>query len=664
MVTDTGGWEDVGGTELQETQPGPDMKKIKKAVLADIQRANTFFQEKCEPVFRVRHQIYEADRKYYEKRFPLISRQSDFVSFDFWSMVQWAIPAVMNSFFGGDEAVVIVGRNGEDVERAELVKALVDFQIMTQNKGFLRLWDWFSDAFQYGLGALKVWWKRDEDWSEEKLEHVDALRIMELQADPWCQIVSVEPDGLGGANVAYRVGRLKENRPMLEPVRVTDLRWSPEARSLDEANFVAQRKAVTADHLRRQAKAGVYGADAVERAIEAENTGVVWTQLELEMNSELDRHGSQEDDPARRLYELYECYVKVDLDGDGMLEDALVTVVGDELLRVEENPWGRVPIFTLAPVRDPFKVLADKSFAEIVGEVQSLKTALMRQFLINTANANNARFFVDKTAVDLDDLLENRQYIRVTGGEVGRAVVPFPQEPVASWTMNLFEYLEGALEQWTGRTRYNQGTDGASLNKTATGISLLQQASEQRIDYIVRVFAETGVGEMLRFLVELDQRYIDQAQVIRLKNEPLSVTPDDLKGEFDIDVNTEAGVGKRKQTIQNLQFYLSAIAPFGIRIGAVTPGEWAKAAGKLLNESGIRDTENYVMDPEIVKQQFFAQMAQQMAAQQLAAQAAAIDTLTGGANGAAGAAAAGAASPGGGAGAAMAGGAGVPGGVL
>ena len=117
---------------------------------------------------------------------------------------------------------------------------------------------------------------------------------------------------------------------------------------------------------------------------------------------------------------------------------------------------------------------------------------------------------------------------------------------------------------------------------------------------------------MMRFLVELNQRYIDQPQVVRLKNTMLQVSRDDLKGEFDIDVNTEAGVGKRKQTVQNLQFYLSAIAPFGMQIGAVTPGEWANAAQKLLQESGIRDPQSYVLDPEIVKQQFFMSLQNQM----------------------------------------------------
>lgn len=589
--------------------PAVSREHLKKAVLADIERADAFFQGKIEPVLRTRHQLYEADRKYYEARFPEVSKQSDFVSYDFWSMVQWAIPAVMNSFFGGDDAVVIVGRNAEDVPRSELLKTLIDFQIMTQNKGFLLLWDWFSDAFQYNLGAIKVWWKRRMEWGEERLEQVPADRAQQIMSDPWCQVLAMEgPDPFGMCSVQYRVGRLAENRPVLESVRVTDLRWSPEARTLEEANFVAQRKIVTADHLRRQARSGVYDPQAVEAAIEKGRTSnITRMAFETELNDDSEQFRADNEDPARALFELYECYVKLDIDGDGLLEDAIVTVVGDEMLRMEENPWGRVPIFTISPIRDPFRVLAPLSFSEIIGEVQSLKVALMRQLIVNTANTNNIKHFVDHTKINLEDLVENRQYLRVNG-DPHIAVLPFPQAGIAPWTMNLMEYLEGALEQWTGRTRYNQGTDARSLNKTATGISLLQQASEQRIDYIVRVFAETGVGELMRFLVELNQKYIDEPQVIRLKNQVLQVSPDDLTGTFDIDVNTEAGVGKKKQTIQNLQFYLSALAPAGMQIGAVTPGEWAKAAQKLLTESGIRDPESYVRDPEIVKQEFFQQM--------------------------------------------------------
>ena len=608
--------QDTDTIDSEEDNNAGLMARIKKSVLHDIDRANSFFTAKVEPVLRTRHQIYEADREYYNKRFSQTAGQSDFVSFDFWSVVQWAIPTIMNSFFGADEAVVIVGRNEEDVQRAELLKELVQFQLMTQNKGFLVLWDWFTDAFQYNLGAVKIWWERVEDWENAKIEYADMSRLMTIQQDRWCEIeYASPPDMFGMSQIEYRIGRLKSNKPIIEPVRVTDLRWSPEAKSLKDANFVAHRQMVTADHLRRQAKVGVYDAQAVERAI-ANNgsSAVVYGAFETELNDEIDQFPNDED-TARSLYELYECYVKLDINGDGMLEDALISVVGDEMIRVTENPYGRVPIFTLSPIRDPFKVLANLSLAEIVGEIQTIKTGLMRQMLINTVNTNYQRWFIDGQGIDLKDIQQGRQYIKVDG-DPRLKVVAWPQQGVAPWTMNIFESLEGALEQWTGRTRYNQGTDARSLNKTATGISLLQQASEQRIDYIVRVFAETGVSEALRFLVELNQKYIDQPTVIRLKNQMLQVTPDDLKGEFDIDVNTEAGIGKRKQTIDNLQYYLTQIAPAGLQLQAITPGEWAKAAQRLLQESGIRDPQSYVLDPETVKQQFFMAMYQQMIMQQ------------------------------------------------
>lgn len=165
-------------------------QQIRKAVLKDIDRANSFFTSKVEPVIRKRHQMYEADRAYYDKRFSQTAAQSDFVSYDFWSVVQWAIPVIMNSFFGGgDEAVVIVGRNAEDVQRAELLRALIQFQLMTQNNGFLVLWDWFTDAFQYNLGAVKIWWERIEDWDEAKIDYCDMSRLYMMQADEWTDIL-------------------------------------------------------------------------------------------------------------------------------------------------------------------------------------------------------------------------------------------------------------------------------------------------------------------------------------------------------------------------------------------------------------------------------------------------------------------------------------------
>lgn len=65
-----------------ETSEDEEFQKLKRTVLNDIQRSNDFYTSKIEPVLRVRHQIYEADREYYKKRFRNTGAQSDFVSIE------------------------------------------------------------------------------------------------------------------------------------------------------------------------------------------------------------------------------------------------------------------------------------------------------------------------------------------------------------------------------------------------------------------------------------------------------------------------------------------------------------------------------------------------------------------------------------------------------
>jgi hypothetical protein len=50
------------------------------------------------------------------------------------------------------------------------------------------------------------------------------------------------------------------------------------------------------------------------------------------------------------------------------------------------------------------------------------------------------------------------------------------------------EYMAGVLENRTGMTRYNQGLDADSLNKTASGINMVMSAAQQRQELIARTW--------------------------------------------------------------------------------------------------------------------------------------------------------------------------------
>ena len=62
-------------------------------------------------------------------------------------------------------------------------------------------------------------------------------------------------------------------------------------------------------------------------------------------------HNNQQD-KAREEVTIYECYTKIDFNGDGILEDMIITVAGDVILRAEPNYMGRHPFFSISPTKE------------------------------------------------------------------------------------------------------------------------------------------------------------------------------------------------------------------------------------------------------------------------------------------------------------------------
>ena len=129
---------------------------------------------------------------------------------------------------------------------------------------------------------------------------------------PDVEIIEVgEADYFGDVPVKFSREFLLANMPVFDNISPFDLRWSPEARTLEEANFVAQRSFVSASEL----LSGVeqFGYDKAEVREICEGAGnISTTTSDVVLNPELDELGG-EPDKARNLVELYECYVNIDV---------------------------------------------------------------------------------------------------------------------------------------------------------------------------------------------------------------------------------------------------------------------------------------------------------------------------------------------------------------
>lgn len=569
-------------------------------MLSDLKRANDFFEETVEPKLLERRDIYLASKSFYAKKYPEISKKSDFRSFGFYAYVQWAKSPILDALFGTARVMHVVGCGPEDDASARVMEELIEWQISQQCAGYGVCEQWVEDALIYELGVLKLWWERSTGTKEFSGMFPEEQAQM-IMSRPDVTVDDVgEPDYFGDIPLKFSQEYLISNKAVFDNISPFDMRWSPEAKSIESANFVAQRSRVTASDLRRGID--LFGYDAsVVRDI-CENTGnITATSSESILNPELDNLGAEED-PARRQIEVYECYVNIDINDDGVLEPMIVTVAENKVIRVAENSFERTPFFTLSAHKDAAKVFStDISMADIAGELQHLVVAMVRQLIINTSISNRPRKYIDMTRINVDDLDSDRMYIRCTG-EPGSAVVNEAPTQIASWSMNIFELLKGYEEEWTGRTRYNQGMQADTLNKTATGITAIMRASSQRINMITKNFAESGFKPMLKFLVMLNQRFMDKEQMIRVFGKPLIVSPDDINGDMDILVETDVGLEKKQQRINALMQYLKEAYPFAELRGLAGPAQFMKATIEALELSGLSDASKYFMTGEEIAQ--------------------------------------------------------------
>lgn len=576
-------------------------KSLVTALRRDISDAENYQDTVILPTVKERYEIYYADKDYYARKLPRLSKVSSLVSTDVTDTIEWALPSLIKVFTGGDEVVTVQGSSEEDDRNAEIMQQLLVYQLQRQNRFFPILYNWMKDALITGMGIIKCYWDRKEDY--QLLEQSMNMRAFQELTQQNVEIQSVEgPDMFGIVRVQYLSPYYVKNAPVIENILVSELLYSSDAKSLDEANFVAHKKKVTMSYLREREQQGIYAN--VDQITPKPKTGIMDDDQVEQVIGDNYQGSSQEADDARAEVTLYECYTKLDWNNDGVLEDMIITIVDDVVLRVEPNYMGRHPFFAISPTKDPHRIWVKRSYAELIGELQDLKVALTRQIVQNIALTNDPKMILAEDAINIDDYVKGRAVIRKKANHPMQDVaMSMPVNQLSPYTYQFLEYIESQKENRTGITRYNQGLDANTLNKTATGISQIMGASTQRLELIARMFAETGVYELFRFMIGLNQKFIDQNTVIRLTNKELAISPDDLQGNFDLIVNAGISIASKESTQLMLQSMLTALMQVrAAGIPIVTPDNVYNLFKKWIEAAGFKNYADYITDPAVVQQ--------------------------------------------------------------
>ena len=605
-----------------ETLSEDAVKKIMTAYKAGRDVADQYYRATVEPALIKRYDVYRADLDHYKDKFPNLSEDSSWVSRDVKTTIDWIMPSLMEVFTGSDDPVDIAGVNVNDDDNARKIQQLISYFVTRKNSFFTFMYNFLRDGLTINMGCAKVYWKREEE--RQPMEVLADAQMMQMilagEAAGQVEIKEAVPvTPLGDLlRVTFDVVNVKVNQPIIENMSPSELRFTPEARDLHQSKFVAQRKVVRGDYLKRMEAQGVY--QNVDAAMAKAGEGARETPLLDKLHNKHieEMHGRLSDgDNASKEFDLYEAYLKVDFNGDGIYENIIVHAVGDVPLKIQDNVFEMPPFFIFSPEHDAYAIFGEDSITDTLEQLQDLKTALIRQMIIAVAKNNVPQKFVDENNVDMDALLERAEIVPVKNNvPANQAVFQPPPIQIDGSAMTLVQYAQNEIESQSGSTRYNQGLDSSSLNRTATGISAIMGASDKKIKLIARLAAETAWIPIVKFLILLCQKFVDDGQMIRLADENISIRREEISIDYDLIVNVGRGASSKEIQIQYLMVLINQLYPKLEMIGIVNAESWYNVTKELLEVMGIRSTEKYLLDPNgdvFRQQQAQAQQVQQAA---------------------------------------------------
>lgn len=557
------------------------------------------------------------------KDMPTLPDRSRAVSTDVADTVEGLMPSLMEIFTAADEVVLFEPVGVEDEEAARQETDYVNHVFMQKNPGFIVLHDFIKDALLQKNGFVKVWWEVSEREERETYLGISEPVYSLFAADESIEIVEQNsypdpdaappvpslPDGApAGADPASAeqpqlhdvtiVKRTEYGCARVEAVPPEEFGISRRAKSLRECDYCF--------HETTKSFADLVALGFDEAALKSLPSSEPVDTEEKQARDTVEETGFGPDgnlNDATRSIRVTEHYIRMDYDGSGARlycvttggESSVVLTRGGQPA-VDEVP--QIPFASMSPIRMPHRFFG-RSIADIVSDIQRIKTALIRNILDNLYRINNGRTEVPEAAMNsntIEDLLDNRP-----GGIVRTKQAGLMREmssiPIADKIFPALEYWDGVREWRTGVTRQGQGIDADALqNQTATSVNKVYSASQARMRLIARLFAETGIKDMFMLLHGTIRMNETKAQTVRLRNKWVDIDPRQWRTRNDMTINVGIGTGNKEQRFAFLMNLLG-IQREGLQVGLSSPPKIYNTLQKLVELGDLKSAEPYFDDP-------------------------------------------------------------------
>jgi hypothetical protein len=268
-----------------------------------------------------------------------------------------------------------------------------------------------------------------------------------------------------------------------------------------------------------------------------------------------------EDEP-RKKHLVYEYWGNYDMDGDGIAEPIVCAWINDTIIRLQSNPYpdGKPPFIVVPFNSIPFKIHGEAN-AELIGDNQKVKTAIIRGIIDNMAQSNNGQVAVRKGALDQ---INRKKFISGQNFEFNGTPNDFWQgsyNAIPGSAFDMIGLMNNEIESITGTKSFSGGINAGSLGATATGARGALDATATRRMNIVRNIAENLVKPLMRKWMSYNSEFLEDEEIIRVTNEEfVPIRRDDLEGRIDLDISISTAEDNAAKS-QELSFLLQTLGP-------------------------------------------------------------------------------------------------------
>jgi len=499
----------------------------------------------------------------------------------------------------------------QDEDAAQLESDFVSW-IANQSNIYTQFSDGAFDALLMANSWIKVFVDEDiNSWETEPDELTDEMVTEALMATSPHEVIeikgqSTDADGLHKLKLRHTT---TERRLQVKTIPPEYILFNAGGLSMvmDDHRFICEKKLITRSELVEMgfSKTLVKGLPSVDFE--------TWIGAAERSFGYDDRRSGHH--VSNETIDVFECYYRVDFDGDGIAELRRVLVAGFQAsILLLNEPAKFIPYACGAALPLPHRLTGTSQY-DLMMPIQRAKTSVLRQLLDNQNVANNSRVGAVEGEVNLQDLASSRPGGIIRMRSPG-AILPIPFNDVGGSCIQALTYLDH-IRTMRGGSALEMQTGQMDLAKTSATAAAGEFDNKGKVTaFYCRNLVETMVRGTYLLIHQALRHFYDQEITAKLRGKWQTTNPKQWPARRSMRVIAGLSSTERRDKLaalgQNLQHQTMAMQA-GLDGELVNADKIHETLADWLRAADLAPVESYYVDPKSEEAQQAKQGKQQAA---------------------------------------------------